>query len=61
MRPPEGRVENGDVRDGELDEILEPPLTVREFDQALAGCLSRTQRREFWRALGRADLIVFRA
>lgn len=44
-----------------LDEILEPPLAVREFDIALAGHLSRTDRRRFWAALRAAQLIVFRA
>lgn len=44
-----------------LEEILESPMVVREFDNALAGHLTRAQRREFWRALQAANLIVFHA
>ncbi|MBX9859344.1 MAG: hypothetical protein K2Y20_07100 [Sphingomonas sp.] len=55
MPPP--RAEPSD----DMSEILEPPMTVREFDLALSGYLTRTQRREAWRALCNAGLIVFRA
>lgn len=48
-----------DVHDEDI--IDELPMTVREFDLALAPYLTRTDRRRFWRGLGDADLIVFRA
>ncbi len=43
----------------EIDES-EPPLTVREFEQALSGILTRSDRRRLWKALVAAGLIVFR-
>ena len=49
------------MADDDDDVIDEEPMTVREFDRALAPYLTRTERRRFWRALGDADLIVFNA
>lgn len=44
----------------EFEYIDEDPLTVREFEKALSGIMSRTDRRRLWRALEDAGLIVFK-
>ncbi|MEO7688198.1 MAG: hypothetical protein ABIS51_02855 [Sphingomonas sp.] len=52
----------GEADRADDDDIIdELPMTVREFDLALAPYLTRTDRRRFWRGLGDAELIVFRS
>ncbi len=41
--------------------IDEYPLTVREFDRAMAPWLTVKDRRRFWRALNDAEMLIFRA
>lgn len=39
----------------------EPPLTSRDWEQALAGHIPRGMRRKVWHAMHAAGLVVFRA
>ncbi|OHT22188.1 hypothetical protein [Edaphosphingomonas haloaromaticamans] len=54
-------VERVESADSDADIILEDPMTPREFENALAGHLTRKDRRRFWAALKEAGLLVFHA
>jgi hypothetical protein len=47
--------------DWELIPDAEPPVSPIEFEQALAGKLSRRERRRLWRLIKDADMLVFHA